>query len=183
MRLISKHEKPYRAPRRSWNFVKPHILQVLNFSMLKCFWGSFADKGQDSSRYSKQFWSLHSERITAIHPPSIEEGSEDIESRRNVALYTRKFILKSQQWLSFCILLYYDTLLQNATGISTKRDSYFITKCYKSLLQDASCFYCKIRPFYYKMRECDNFVSKCNNFYKTWLLLQNTTVQPLLSKF
>ena len=35
-------------------------------------------------------------------------------------------------------LAYYDTLLENATDIITKRDSYFIIKCNKSLLQNAS---------------------------------------------
>ena len=35
---------------------------------------------------------------------------------------------------------YYDTLLQNATDIITKRDNYFIEKCDKSLYQNASVF-------------------------------------------
>ena len=35
-------------------------------------------------------------------------------------------------------LVRYDSLLQNATGIITKYDRYFITKCYRSLLKNAS---------------------------------------------
>ena len=37
-------------------------------------------------------------------------------------------------------LIRYDSLLQNATDIIAKCDSYFITKCGRSLLQDASSF-------------------------------------------
>ena len=37
-------------------------------------------------------------------------------------------------------LVYYDTSLQNETDIITKCDSYFITKCDKSLLQSALGF-------------------------------------------
>ena len=40
-------------------------------------------------------------------------------------------------------LIRYDSLLQNATDIITKWDSYFITRC------DS---YYKLRRFYYKMR-------------------------------
>ena len=35
-------------------------------------------------------------------------------------------------------LINYDSLLQNATDIITKCDSYFITKCDRSLLQNAT---------------------------------------------
>ena len=37
-------------------------------------------------------------------------------------------------------IVHYDTLLQNATDIFTKCDSYIITKCNKSLLQNLSGF-------------------------------------------
>ena len=35
-------------------------------------------------------------------------------------------------------LVHYDTLLQNATDITTKCNSYLIANCDKNLLQDAS---------------------------------------------
>ena len=38
-------------------------------------------------------------------------------------------------------LIYYDSLLQNTTDIITKCDSYFITKCDRSLLQNATEVY------------------------------------------
>ena len=50
-------------------------------------------------------------------------------------------------------LIHYDSLLQYATDILAKCDSYFITKCNRSLLQNASGFYYKMRQFYYKMRQ------------------------------
>ena len=42
-------------------------------------------------------------------------------------------------------LIHYHSLLQNATDIITKYDSYFITKCDRSLLQNASGFLLQIR--------------------------------------
>ena len=39
--------------------------------------------------------------------------------------------------LTVSYLVNYDTLLQKATGIITKCDNYFITKCDKGLLQNA----------------------------------------------
>ena len=48
-------------------------------------------------------------------------------------------------------LIHYDRLLQNATDIITKCDSYFIKKCDRRLLQNVSGFYCKMRRFYYRM--------------------------------
>ena len=49
-------------------------------------------------------------------------------------------------------LIHYDGFLQNATDI-TKCDSYFITKCYKSLLQNTSGFYYKMQRFCCKMQQ------------------------------
>ena len=57
----------------------------------------------------------------------------------------------------------YDTLLQNATDIVTKCDSYFITKCDKNLLQNWSGFF---------TTKCDSFITKC---YKMRQLLHNAT--------
>ena len=41
-------------------------------------------------------------------------------------------------------LIRYSSLLQNATDIITKNDSYFITKCNRSLLQNATDFLLQI---------------------------------------
>ena len=49
-------------------------------------------------------------------------------------------------------LIHYDGFLQNATDI-TKCDSYFITKCDKSLLQNKSGFYYKMQRFCCKMQQ------------------------------
>ena len=51
-------------------------------------------------------------------------------------------------------LVHYDTLLQNEPDIIAKCDSNFPTKCDKSLLQNASGFYYRIRQFYHK---CDSY--------------------------
>ena len=93
-------------------------------------------------------------------------------------------------------LICYASLLQNATDVITKCDSFFITKRDRSLLQNGSGFllqnatevYNKMRQvFYYK---CDSFITKCDSYYKmrrfyykmrqllqnATILLQNTTV-------
>ena len=51
------------------------------------------------------------------------------------------------------MILYYNSLLQNATDIITKCDSYFITKRNRSLLQNTSVFYYKMRQLYDKIRQ------------------------------
>ena len=50
-------------------------------------------------------------------------------------------------------LICVDSLLHNATDIIAKCDSYFITKGSRSLLQNSSSFFYKIRQFYHKMRQ------------------------------
>ena len=64
-------------------------------------------------------------------------------------------------------LVHYDSLSQNTTDIITKRNSYFITKCNRSLLQNVQVFYYKMQQFYYKMRHLLQIVTT---------LLQNVTV-------
>ena len=51
--------------------------------------------------------------------------------------------------VSVSYLIHYDSLLQIATNIIRKCDSYFITKCDRSLLQNATV-----------ITNCDNSVTK-----------------------
>ena len=53
--------------------------------------------------------------------------------------------------------MHYDTLLQNATCVITKCDSYFITKPDRSLLQNVSGFF---------ITKCNTFITKCDRYYK-----------------
>ena len=74
-------------------------------------------------------------------------------------------------------LINYDSLLQNATDIITKCDSYFITKCDRSfLLQNATVLLQNVII----IRKCDDFITKCDSYYKMRSLLQIATVQWLL---
>ena len=45
-------------------------------------------------------------------------------------------------------LIHYDSLLQNVTDVITKCDSYFITKCDISLLQNATEVHYKMRRLF-----------------------------------
>ena len=63
-------------------------------------------------------------------------------------------------------MIHYGSLLQNATDIITKCDSYIIIKCDKSLLQNASGFLLQNATVSYKMRQLIQIVAT---------LLQNAT--------
>ena len=70
-------------------------------------------------------------------------------------------------------LVYYNTLLQNATDIITKCNSFFITKCDKSLLKKCVRFFIikcdknllekHVRFF---ITKCDSFMTNCDSYYK-----------------
>ena len=102
---------------------------------------------------------MRSGRVTKIPPPSPPlpkgEGIRDIGHSITIA---NLFLGINSVTVSYFI--HCDSLLQNASDIITKCDSYFITKFDRSLLQNTSGFYYKTRQFDYKMR----------------LLLQNATI-------
>ena len=92
-------------------------------------------------------------RGTVTHcPPTTNRGLKDIGHSMSMVLNTKKSAFKSQQWFAVSNLIHYYTSLHNARDIITKCDNYFLTKCDKSLLQNASGFDYKMRQFYYKMR-------------------------------
>ena len=76
------------------------------------------------------------ERGSVEHPLSNGERFRDIQHSISTVL---------APWVSY--LIHYGTLLQNATDIITKCDSYFITKYGKKV------YYKMHQVFYYKMRQ------------------------------
>ena len=60
------------------------------------------------------------------------------------------------------------------TCIIIKWDSYFITKCDRSLLQDVSGFSLQNATV---ITNCDSFITKCDSYYKLRRLLQIATIQ------
>ena len=79
-------------------------------------------------------------------------------------------------------MIHCGTLLQNAADIITKYDSYFITKCDKSLLQNASGFLLQNTTVLLQnatvIKNCDNFITKYDSYYKMRRLLQIAAVRP-----
>ena len=75
----------------------------------------------------------------------------------------------------------YDTLLQNATDNNAKNDSYFITKCGRNLLKNASGILLQnetvLLQFSTVITNYINFITKYNSYYKWYLLLQNASVK------
>ena len=59
--------------------------------------------------------------------------------------------------------IYYDTLLQNVTDIIPKYDSYFLTKCDKSLLQNVSDFLWENATV---LLQNATGITNCNIYYK-----------------
>ena len=93
-------------------------------------------------------------------------------------------------------MIRYDSLLQNATDIMTKCDSCFIAKCDRRLLQNASGFLLQNATVLLQnvtvIANCNDFIRKCDTYYKMRRLLQIVTAQAtswdiliteLLSKF
>ena len=81
-------------------------------------------------------------------------------------------------------LIRYDSLLQNATDVITKCGSYFITKCDRSLLQNASDFLIQNATVLLQnatvITKCDDFIAKCDSYYKMRRSLQIATVQSAI---
>ena len=67
-------------------------------------------------------------------------------------------------------LIRYDSLLQNATDVITKCDSYFITNYDRSLLQNASGFLLQNGTVLLQnaivITKYDDFMTKCDVYYK-----------------
>ena len=93
---------------------------------------------QTSSKNSKPFWSMRSGRVTKIHPSLPSSLSKD-EGLKNIghSMSIRNLIFGVNS-VTVSYLIRYDSLLQNATDVITKCDSYFITKCDRSLLQNVT---------------------------------------------
>ena len=71
-------------------------------------------------------------------------------------------------------LIHYDSLLQNATAVTTKCDSYLFTKCNKVYWKMRQVFSYKMRQFYYKMQQLLQVATN---------LLQIATVKRCKNKF
>ena len=69
-------------------------------------------------------------------------------------------------------LIYYDSLLQNATELYYKMRQVFLLQNATTLLQNATV-----------ITNCDDFITKWDSYYKIRLLLQTATVHaPLITK-
>ena len=138
-------------------FKRENLLsQILNLTLPKCFYGSFVNRTQNSSQNCKLFWRLRLGRGSIVHPPSNRKGLRDIQHSMSMVPDTVSY------------LIHCDTFLQNATDTITKFDSYFITKCDKSLLQNASGFLLQNATVLLQnatvITNCDNFITKCDDF-------------------
>ena len=76
------------------------------------------------------------QKYTPPSPPlSKDEGLKNIGHSMSI-----RNLIFGVNSVTVSYLIHYDSLLQNATNIITKCDSYFIRKCDRSLLQNASGF-------------------------------------------
>ena len=76
-------------------------------------------------------------------------------------------------------LIHCNSLLQNVIYIITKCDSYSITKCGRSLLQNASSSLLQNVTVLLQNKtvisNSDDFITKCDSYYKMWRLLKIAT--------
>ena len=106
-----------------------------------------------------------SERVTKIHlylpPLSKDEELKDI--RHSMSIVNLVLGVNS---VTVSYLIRYDSLLQNAINIITKCNSCFITKCDRSLLQNASGFSLQnaidLLQNSTVITNCDDFIIKCD---------------------
>ena len=86
------------------------------------------------------------------------EGLRDIGHSMNIG-----DLILGVNSVTISYLINYDSLLQNATDITTKCDSYFITKCDRSLLQHASGFLLQNTTVFLQNA---TVITKCDAYYK-----------------
>ena len=91
------------------------------------------------------------QKYTPPSPPFFkEEGLKNIGHSMSI-----RNLICSVNSVTVSDLICYDNVLQNATDVIRKYNSYFITKCGRSLLQNATV-----------IRKCDNFIAKSDSYYK-----------------
>ena len=97
---------------------------------------------QISGKSSKLFWCMRSGRATRI-PLSLDRSISQpkVEGLRDIghSLSIGNLILRVSS-VTVSYVIHYDSLLQNATDVITKCDSYLIKNCDRSWLQNASGF-------------------------------------------
>ena len=87
--------------------------QILNLSLLKCFWGRFVNRTQNSSKNFTPFWRLRFGRGSLVRPPSNGEELRDIQHIMSMVLDTRFDI-----WLIMTVnYKMRQILVKNATAI------------------------------------------------------------------
>ena len=99
---------------------------------------------------------------------------------RNHKFFTQRNLIWQSVSLIVSNLVHHDTLLQNATDINKKCNSYFITKCDKGLFKNASSSLLQNAAV---ITKCLDFITKCDNHYKLRRLLQNALVQEYFALF
>ena len=108
-------------------------------------------------------------------PLSKDEGMNDIGHSMNI----RNLILGVNS-VTVSYFIRYESLLQNMKDIITKCNSYFITKCKRSLLQNASGFLLQNATVLLQnatvITNCNSFITKCDSYYKMRCLLHIATM-------
>ena len=120
---------------------------------------------QHSSNFRQKFEAVLeylSQRVTKI-PPSSPAQSKDKGLMDNRHIMSIGNLILGANSVTVSYLFHYGSLLQNATDIITKCDSYFIIKCVRSLLQNVSGFLLQSAIV---ITNCGNFITKCDIYYK-----------------
>ena len=106
------------------------IFQILHLSVPKCFCQNVPSRSEVCVQGEWQKWT----------PPSPPSSKDDRLKDIGYSTSIRNLILGVSS-VTVSYLIRYDSLLKNGIDIITKCDTYFITKCDRSLLQNASGFF------------------------------------------
>ena len=135
---------------------------------------------QISSENSKPLWSVRSGRVTKIYH-SLPSSLKRRRTKKNIEHgMSIRYLIFGVNSVTASHLICHDSLLQNATDVITKCDSYFIIKRDRSLLQNASGFLLQNAT---NLLQNATVITKCGSYYKMQRLLQIAIVHKLLDWF
>ena len=132
---------------------------------------NFASMVQISDENFKPFWNMRLGEWQKYNPPSPSLFKDGGIKNIGHSMSIRNLVFGVNS-VTVSYLIRCNSLLQIVTDVITKCDSYFITKCDRSLLQNAAFLLQNATV----LRKCSDFITKCHTYYKMQLLLQIMTV-------
>ena len=130
---------------------------------------------QISGKIPSHSWVCIHEEWQKYTPPSPSLSKDEGLKNTGHSMSIRNLIFGVNS-ITVSYLIRYDSLLQNATDVIRKCNSYFITKWTRSLLQNMTGF---LLQNVIVLLQNVTVITKCNNFITKCELLQKATLIPI----